>query len=772
MKFPAQEEAESIPLAIAPFSTQHVMAKTHWIAWILLLNLLPPAVAPAQPKNLPDSLRMQLRESAPDTNRIKLLLELGAHYLYKPLELKADLDSALLYLRQAQSLSEMLQTEKWLEKSRWLMSFCYFERGETPEGRQAFYQLLKPIRETGDTGQEASAWMEMGMRLQRNQNTRDEAISYLEQAIVLWRQLGEEEKAITALKEIADLHLNQGKLALSEQELLEVVEQYQAIGYNNLHYTYDLLAAVSTLRGNLNRALFYGLEMIKNMEATGDSTHANTFYYRLARIYEELGQPEKSVEWFTRSFAKSNGTHYGLCLQIVSGMVKLGKSEEALAFVQNTIQASPPALITEKAYVANALGNCYNALGQYGLAEKHYLDMIRYEALLQNQDAYTSIVNKTIGEFYINRQRFQAAEPYLKKILAIPDGIATMQHLKETHLLLFKVDSAAGDYLAAIRHFQRHKLLNDSLFNETKSRQIEELEIQYETKKKEQDIRLLQNESQLQQIRLQKATVAKNLTFGGIAFLLILVGSLYSRFRMKHRINRRLEIQQIEINQANRALQNLLEEKEWLLREIHHRVKNNLQIVMSLLNTQSAYLESGAALSAIRHSQHRIHSISLIHQKLYQSKNVALIDMPAYIRELVEYLQDSFNSGNRIRFDLQIESVELDVTQAVPLGLILNEAISNAIKYAFPDNRQGEISISMLQTEGGPIQLAITDDGVGLPKDLDLHKSNSLGMSLMKGLSKQLGGTFQMEQDKGLAIKIVFAGEQIGKPFAQSMQLT
>lgn len=734
---------------------------------LLFLLCLFPLTAPAQPENL----KMQLRESAPDTNRIKLLLELGGHYLYKPLELTADLDSALLYTQQAQALSELLQSEKWAEESRWLLSFCHFERGETQEGRQAFMPLVKQCREKGDTALEASVWMKMGMRLHRNQHTRDEAISYLEQAIALYRQLGQEEKAITALKEIADLHLNQGKLALSEQELLEVVERYKATGYQNLHYTYDLLAAVSTLRGNLNRALFYSLEMIKSMEATGDSTSAGTFYYRLARIYDELGQTEKSVEWFKRSYTKSTSANYGVCLHIVSGLVKLGRAEEALAFVENVIREYPPSLISEKALVSNALGNCYNALGQYGLAEKHYLEMIRNEALLKQQNSYTSVANKTIGEFYINRKRYQAAEPYLKKILAIPEGIVTTQHLKDTYLLLFKVDSAAGDHLSAIRHFQMHKLLNDSLFNETKSRQVEELQIQYETARKEQDLKLLQNESQLQQARLQKATITKNLTFGGIAFLLIVVGSLYSRFRMKQRVNRRLEIQQIEINQANRSLQNLLEEKEWLLREIHHRVKNNLQIVMSLLNTQSAYLESGAALSAIRHSQHRIHSISLIHQKLYQSKNVALIDMPAYIRELVEYLQDSFDTGNRLHFDLQIEPIELDVTQAVPLGLILNEAISNAIKYAFPGQRQGTVAISMQQAEAGPVHLAITDDGPGLPAGFDLNNSNSLGMSLMKGLSKQLGGTFGLEQDKGLAIKIIFAGEHIGKPFNTTLGL-
>jgi two-component sensor histidine kinase len=136
-------------------------------------------------------------------------------------------------------------------------------------------------------------------------------------------------------------------------------------------------------------------------------------------------------------------------------------------------------------------------------------------------------------------------------------------------------------------------------------------------------------------------------------------------------------------------------EKEWLMKEIHHRVKNNLQIVISLLSTQSNYIDNDIAYNAIRESQHRMQAISLIYQKLYQSENLARVDIRSYIAELVTYLRESFDTDPRIRFELDIVPLDLEVTRAVPLGLILNEAITNAIKYAFPDERTGKISICL-----------------------------------------------------------------------------
>ncbi len=148
---------------------------------------------------------------------------------------------------------------------------------------------------------------------------------------------------------------------------------------------------------------------------------------------------------------------------------------------------------------------------------------------------------------------------------------------------------------------------------------------------------------------------------------------------------------------------------------------------MSLLNSQSAYLHNDDALVAIRDSQHRVQAISLIHKKLYQSDNVGVIHMPHYIHELVDYLKDCFDTNRKVSFRIDVSPLQLDVSQAVPIGLILNEAITNSIKYAFTGNREGIIAISFKQSEEGHYTLVIADDGKGLPADFDPAQSRSLG---------------------------------------------
>ena len=287
---------------------------------------------------------------------------------------------------------------------------------------------------------------------------------------------------------------------------------------------------------------------------------------------------------------------------------------------------------------------------------------------------------------------------------------------------------------------------------------------------KQQDISLLTQESKLQQSVLKQERMVRNIIVGGAIMLALLLAMAYNRYRLKQRSNQQLEWQREEIKEKNISLQalvadkdKLLEEKEWLVKEVHHRVKNNLQMVMSLLNRQSSYLENNDAISAIRDSQRRMEAMSLIHQKLYESENVSAINMAAYITQLVNYLEDSFDE-RPVRFKLTIESIDLDVTQAVPLGLILNEAITNSIKYAFPDNKTGLVAISLKRRAGNNLELIVADNGIGFPKGFDITTSPTMGINLMEGLAHQLGGNFSVSNDGGGKVMIKF-------PFIESNTL-
>ncbi len=201
-----------------------------------------------------------------------------------------------------------------------------------------------------------------------------------------------------------------------------------------------------------------------------------------------------------------------------------------------------------------------------------------------------------------------------------------------------------------------------------------------------------------------------------------------------------------------------LKEKEVLLKEIHHRVKNNLQVISSLLNLQSAEVSDHRALEQLRESQHRIRSMALIHERLYQSKNLANIDFENYVRSLCSYLIRSYKPTG-VRLVTLLEHISLPVTAAIPCGLIINELVSNALKYAFVGGVQGEIKISMSVSQGKNAVLTVHDTGVGFPAEMDFRKTNTLGMQLVNTLTAQINGTIDLIRGSGTTFSITFPTE-------------
>ena len=203
-----------------------------------------------------------------------------------------------------------------------------------------------------------------------------------------------------------------------------------------------------------------------------------------------------------------------------------------------------------------------------------------------------------------------------------------------------------------------------------------------------------------------------------------------------------------------------LHEKEVLLKEIHHRVKNNLQIICSLLNLQADGLDDARARAAFDESRNRVRSMALIHEQLYQSPDLAHIDLGEYLETLAASIQRSATqSGGRIRFALRCETVALDIDRAVPCGLIVNELVTNALKYAFPDERSGTVTLE-LGARDGEIILSVRDDGIGMKPGFSWQESDSIGLQLVSALAEQLEGTVSLDTDSGGTIwTICFKGE-------------
>jgi PAS domain S-box-containing protein len=224
---------------------------------------------------------------------------------------------------------------------------------------------------------------------------------------------------------------------------------------------------------------------------------------------------------------------------------------------------------------------------------------------------------------------------------------------------------------------------------------------------------------------------------------------------LQEEINRREGVENARILGVEK-IESSLKEKEVLLKEIHHRVKNNLQIISSLLNLQSGYIKDKDSIEIFKESQNRVRSMALIHEKLYQSKDMSQIDFSEYVSELVSNLFSSYSLNSAlITLHQNINDILLEIDIAINLGLIINELVSNAFKHAFPEGRKGNLYIS-IKKDGHKYELIIEDDGIGFSSEIDFRKTESLGLQLIITLVEQIGGEIFLFSDNGTKFVIKF----------------
>lgn len=698
-----------------------------------------------------------------DLNKLKLALQLGNFYLFKSFAKPDDLKNASLYITEAAAISNQLKIKKWQQESEMLLGKFYFQINKYPESKKCFSQVVEECRKQGDKATLAYALLNQAS-YQYDLDPEKEKI--LKEAESLYAALGMEEKRIETKMKIGTIYFWHGKINDAKKILYQNIAAMRKIGFRQQQFGETTISYVEGVQFNMKSAFYYALKSVETMENTKDYTFADIFYMRLGLVYLQMGHYDEATKMAEKSIKHgqniyNSGNWYKSFITAAAALSMKGKNKEAIAYMNTVTGKYAPSNQFDAMLVNFAYANCYWRLKNYGTAEKYFVKAGIAADAVDSPQTYRDVCNtySSIALFYGNRKNLQKTKMYVDKIEALSKKYNKTYNSEALQVSLYKMDSLKGDFKSALAHHKLYKKLNDSLMDYAKNKQIEELKIQYETVNKEQKIKLLSQESDLKETALKKSKLLNTLSVWSVVLLVLIIGLLYNRYRLKQKNNAELELKEKEINQKNINLRHLLDEKEWLLKEIHHRVKNNLQTVISLLNSQSAYLENDMALSAIKNSQHRIHSMSLIHQKLYNSENISTINMPNYIKELVEYLRESFSLGQRIRFELKIDPLELDVAQAVPLGLILNESITNSIKYAFPEDRTGMIYVTLESTSENKYLLTIADNGIGFDTTISEKKINSFGLSLIKGLSDDLEASFSMENKNGTILKIEFLKE-------------
>ena len=343
-----------------------------------------------------------------------------------------------------------------------------------------------------------------------------------------------------------------------------------------------------------------------------------------------------------------------------------------------------------------------------------------------------------LGKMMILKNKRQAGIRYLEQSLTLAQKYNNTSVILETTGALSKLYADEGNFAKAFACLVINNEINDSMVSGNTVKRITQLEMQHDFDRK-------QNETEVTHLkeRLQfETTLRRNRLLFVFA---IIIGSLIIATGTV------IYFSYVKSRKADK-------EKEALLKEIHHRVKNNLMVISSLLNLQSASIHDDTTKNAVRESQSRVKSMALIHQLLYQSERFTSIDFPKYLEQLMASLQSTYRQpGRNVEYIIQAEDLKIDIDTAIPLGLITNELATNAYKYAFTDSIYGRIKVDLSRTKDHKCLLQISDNGKGLPADFDLESSSTLGLKLVKILTKQIKAKMNYSNLNGTEFSVIFS---------------
>ena len=504
----------------------------------------------------------------------------------------------------------------------------------------------------------------------------------------------------------ANLFSDQGLWRQSMNSVTESLRLYETLG--DTLGTIRASSKLGYILGQLDRyrdGLSYHEKSLKFALLLNDSTEQSIAYSNIGLVYENLGLLDSALIFF----------------HISDKMDEFAGDKWGLVYDK-----------TQLARVYSKKEDFESALPLAQQAHQYALSLNAPSLIVYSQLQLANILVKTGFEL-------QGIE-LLEEILAEEKYNQSLKDRAETHEGLYEAYKSLAKPIQALKHLESYQLLQDSILNQKITNQINDLEIQYQTEKKEQEIALLNSEKVVADYKLKSSR--RQLIGLGI-ILLLFAGFMIWLFRL----NRKIKTQHVLISKA-------LEDKNILLKEIHHRVKNNLQVVSSLLNLQSRHVEDTLARKALKEGQNRVKSMALIHQKLYQEDNLTGIRIKEYIEKLTQSLFHSYNiSSDKIKLELDIENLNLDVDTLIPLGLIINELVSNALKHAFEGTTSGRVQVSLKESDN-QLKLEVSDNGKGLgfPESEALKKS--FGYRLITAFSARLKAKMEIKSDHGTTISM------------------
>lgn len=483
-------------------------------------------------------------------------------------------------------------------------------------------------------------------------------------------------------------------------------------------------------QGMYEEAMVHILEGLRIMEDLNDDAGIALGHLRMSRIFHFTFKMAQSGEYGRRAGeAFERLENYPDAWDAWSfaghGFRMEGDSVQAqFCFERGMAMAEQSGLRQVMGLAYNDLGSFYMEMNRYDSAEIYFEKALEYRDTMNVRQEM--VIKNGLGQVFLATDQYQKCIDLLSGALTTVYETGDIFFLTEIPEYIARSYEGLGQYDSAYKYMEINWKYSDSLFTQNQDEALEEMRSKYESDKK--DALIIQQQHERVYIMAL------------LALALLLAILFYRRYVAKKKMTELL-------NKRN-------EEKDFLLREIHHRVKNNLQILSSLLSIQSEYIQDENALNAIVEGRNRVQSMSFIHQQLYSKDNVTAVDMRIYVKELCDHLSQTFSSPQKeidILYENEIDLV--DVETAIPLGLIINELITNSIKYAFEGQQKGEIEVRLWLNEEENLCLRVADDGQGT---ISSKVSSSFGTDLVNILSKKLKGKVTVETGQGYSTEIVF----------------
>jgi len=503
-------------------------------------------------------------------------------------------------------------------------------------------------------------------------------------------------------------YINNSQTQKAQEAIFKAIDIYEELeDEGGLGRAYRRLAALFSTENQLDLAEQYGnkaLELLRKEEE----------YYSISLVYLEFIHVYRLLERYDESFEAADS-----CIVIVERAVPNGQFILARAYA-------------EKGKTAEKVEDFEEAL------QFHTEAFERVAAEVGLVHPGTQSFREGIGRSLYNQGKYREALPHLQAGVKAYESREQdwVPEMANSYMLLAECYEKLENYQQAVSYQKLSRAVHDTITKNKIANLESEALIKYETGKKDQQLA-----EQAQQI--QQKTKIQWLSIGIAVSLALLLSALFYFFKRNQKTTAALAVKNSE--------------NELLLKEIHHRVKNNLEMVSSLLKLQSVKTKDKEAKDVMRASQNRVQSMGILHQKLYQGENLGSIEMLDYFKNLSENIVDAFGANDKVEVQYDMERVELDVDTAVPIGLIVNELLTNSLKYAFPEDRKGKIELSLKEMDEKQLQLVVADNGVGQTAGAS-PKGTGFGSQLVQLLTSQLQGSMQADYSTGT--RLVFQLEK------------